>query len=135
MASVIYPKWKQLIVGLGCGSGTKPTGTLKAQIVDAADYTYDAGHDYLDDVPAGARVGTAVEITNPTFTLGVLDGDNVTWASVTGDVSEAVVVYLDTGTAGTSPLICYQDSGTGLPVTPNGNNIIGSWNASGICAI
>lgn len=134
MSSVIYPKWKQLIVGLGCGSGTKPTGTLKAAIVDTNDVPYNAAHDNYDDISAGV-VGTPVAITNPTFTNGVLDGDNVTWASVTGDVSEAVVVYLDTGTASTSPLICFIDSGTGIPVTPNGNNIIGSWNASGICAI
>jgi hypothetical protein len=134
MASVIYPKAKQLAMGLICGSGTRPTGTLKAALVDTNDVPYDAGHDYYDDISA-AVVGTPVEITSPTFTLGVLDGANITWSSVTGDVSEAVVVYLDTGTPGTSPLIAFIDSGSGLPITPDGNNIACTWSGSGICAL
>jgi hypothetical protein len=40
---------------------------------------------------------------------------------------------VDTGTAATSPLVAYIDTGvTGLPVTPNGGNITVTWNASGI---
>jgi hypothetical protein len=133
MASVIYPKFKQLCMGLGCGSGTRPTGTLKAVCIDTNDVPYNAAHDYYDDVSAAA-VGTPVEITSPTFVDGVLDGANVTLTSVTGDQSEAVIVFLDTGVAGTSPLVCFIDSGTGLPVTPNGGNITITWNGSGICA-
>jgi uncharacterized protein YigE (DUF2233 family) len=46
------------------------------------------------------------------------------------------VIYIDTGTAGTSPLVAYIDTGvTGLPVTPNGGNINVTWNASGIFAL
>jgi hypothetical protein len=47
-----------------------------------------------------------------------------------------MVIYVDTGTAATSPLVAYIDSGvTGLPVTPNGGNISITWNASGIFAL
>lgn len=134
MSSVIYPKFKQLCLSLGCGSGTRPTGTLKAALVDTNDVAYNAAHDYYDDISA-AVVGTPVAIANPTYVLGVLDGDDVTWATVTGDPCEAVVVYLDTGTASTSPLVCFIDSGTGLPVVPDGRNIINRWNASGIAAL
>jgi hypothetical protein len=46
------------------------------------------------------------------------------------------VIYVDTGTAATSPLVAYIDTGvTGLPVTPNGGNITVTWNASGIFAL
>jgi hypothetical protein len=134
MASVIYPKARELAMGLICGSGTRPTGTLKAALIDTNDVAYNAAHDYYDDISA-AVVGTPVAVGTPTFTGGVLDGADVTWTSVTGDVSEAVIVYLDTGTPGTSPLICFIDSGTGLPVTPNGGNITSTWHGSGICAL
>jgi hypothetical protein len=134
MASVIYPKAKQLAMGLICGSGTRPTGTLKAALRDTNDRAYNAADQYYSDISA-AVVGTPVEITSPTFTLGVLDGANITFSSVTGDQCEAIDVYLDTGVAATSPLICFIDSGSGLPITPDGNNIACTWSGSGICAL
>jgi hypothetical protein len=46
------------------------------------------------------------------------------------------VIYKDTGTASTSPLIGYFDVvASGLPVTPNGGNITVTFNASGIFAL
>ena len=42
---------------------------------------------------------------------------------MTGDSIESIVLYIDTGTAGTSRLIMYQDTGvTGLPLTPDGSD-------------
>jgi hypothetical protein len=55
----------------------------------------------------------------------------VTFTAVTGDVSEAVILYKDTGVAATSPLIAYIDTATGLPVTPNGGDITVTVPASG----
>ena len=46
---------------------------------------------------------------------------------MTGDPSEALLIYKDTGTEATSPLIAYIDTATGLPVTPNGGNITVTW--------
>jgi hypothetical protein len=55
---------------------------------------------------------------------------------VTGNSAEALVFYIDTGTAATSRLVSYIDSGfSGLPVTPNGGDITLSFNASGIFAL
>jgi hypothetical protein len=66
----------------------------------------------------------------------VFDGADVTYTAVTGNSVEALVIYVDTGTAATSPLVAYIDTGvTGLPVTPNGGNISITWNASGIFAL
>jgi len=108
MASVWYPKFKELALGLGCGSGTKPTGTLKAALVDTGTYTYSAAHQYYSSVQS-AVVGTPVAIGTPTFVNGVLDGNDATVTAVTGNTAEAIVVFLDTGTAATSPLVYYQD--------------------------
>jgi hypothetical protein len=135
MASVIYPKAKELALSLLCGVGTRPTGTLKAALRNTDAVAYNAAHQYYSDISA-AVVGTPVAIGSPTYTSGVLDGNNVTWSSVPGTTTvEAVDVYLDTGVAATSPLICYIDSGTGLPITTDGNNIAGTLNGDGICAL
>jgi len=135
VANAIYPSFKALALGLGIGVGTKPTGTLKMALIDTNDYTYSAAHDYWDDASAGV-VGTPTAIGSPTTTSGTLDGADVTFSAVTGDPSEAVIVFLDTGTASTSPLVCYIDSGaSGLPVTPNGGDITVTLNASGILSL
>jgi hypothetical protein len=135
MASVFYPKYLEYIQGLGCGSGSVRTGTLKAALLNTDVVAYNAAHDFYNDISAGV-VGTPVEITSPTFTSGVLDGTNVTWSSVPGTTTlEAVVVYLDTGNVATSHLICFIDSGTGLPITSDGNNIACTWGGSGIAIL
>jgi len=102
--------------------------TIKVVLVDAADYTVSlTTHDFLDDVPALARVGTAVALTSPTATAGVLDAADATLTAVTGDVSEYVLIYKDTGVEATSRLIALIDTATGLPVTPNGGSITVQW--------
>jgi hypothetical protein len=130
MANAVYPLYKQaLIQGT---AGTSLTGTLKAVLLDTADYTYSAAHDFYDDMSAGA-VGTPGTIGSKTFVNGLLDGADVTFTAVTGDPCEAIGLFLDTGTPSTSRLVAYLDTGvTGLPVTPNGGDITITWNASGI---
>jgi hypothetical protein len=97
-------------------------------LVDAADYTVNLGtHDFLDDVPAGARVATSGAMAGKTSTAGVADANDVTLSSVTGDPSEALVIYKHTGNEATANLIAYIDTATGLPVTPNGADITIVW--------
>jgi hypothetical protein len=101
--------------------------TIKVTLVDAADYTVNLGtDDFYNDVPAGARIATAT-LANKTASGGVADADDVTFATVTGDQAEALVIWKDTGNEATSPLILYMDTGTGLPVTPGGGNITVTW--------
>lgn len=129
MANAIYPLYKQAL--LGGSTNIALTGTVKAALVDTGTYTYSAAHDFLDDL--SGVVGTAGAIGTPTVATGLFDGDNVTYTAVTGNSVEAIVIYIDTGVAGTSRLVAYLDTGvTGLPVTPNGGDITITWNASGI---
>jgi hypothetical protein len=50
----------------------------------------------------------------------VFDAADKTLSAVTGDQSEAIIIYKHTGTDSTSNLIAYIDSGSGLPFTPTG---------------
>jgi len=53
---------------------------------------------------------------------------------VSGTTAEALVIFIKNAGANTTwRLVAYIDTGvTGLPVTPNGGNIVTAWNASGI---
>ena len=99
-------------------------------LIDAADYNVSIDvHDFLDDVAAGARVAVSGALASKTKTLGVADAADVTFSSVTGDVSEALIIYQHTGTDSTSALVVYIDttSDSSLPVTPNGGDIQVTW--------
>jgi len=64
------------------------------------------------------------------MTLGVADAADIVFtAPPAGDVLEATVIYQDTGVEGTSRLIAYIDTATGLPVTPNGTDITILWDS------
>jgi hypothetical protein len=125
MATALYGKGRE---GFLAGDIDWDTNTIKAVLVDAADYTVSIDvDDNLDDIPAGARVATSAALGSKTVTLGVADAADISFTAVTGDVSEAIVLYKDTGTESTSRLIAYIDNATGLPVTPNGGDINVAW--------
>lgn len=132
MANAVFPKYKEALL-TGSSNISLTTGTVKVLLVDLADYTYSAAHDMLDDVAAGSIVATSGALSGKTVTNGLFDADDTSFASVTGDVSEALIYYIDTGVSSTSRLVYFEDSNvTGLAVTPNGSNISLTHNASGI---
>jgi len=101
---------------------------IKCVLVDSADYTLDlAAHDFLDDIPAGARVGTSGNLASKSTTGGVFDAADITITGVSGDQFEYIIIYRDSGTASTSQLIACIDTATGLPCTPNGGDITITW--------
>lgn len=141
MPNALYPKYKQKIANpgtLGTTSGDAvdlADDTIKVALVDTGVYTYSGTHEYYSSV-SSAVVGTPQTLGSKTTTDGVFDAADVTFSSVTGNSVEAFVIYKDTGTASTSPLIAFIDTvASGLPVTPNGGNITITFNASGIFAI
>ena len=66
-------------------------------------------------------------LTAKSTTGGAADAADVTFTSVSGPSIEAIIIYADTGTEASSPLIAYIDTATGLPITPNGGDIIVTW--------
>ena len=124
MANTFYPKYKEAV--FNGGSGIALTGTLKVTLIDSAQYTYNAAHDFWDDVPVGARIGTQT-LANKTYTNGVLDADDVTFPAVAAGTYEALIFWLDTGVESTSRLVFFLDTATGLPVTSNSNDIPVTW--------
>lgn len=135
MANAIYPIYKQNLLagtsGYDLDNDTTTDGPYVA-LVDTGTYTYNAAHDFYNDL--SGVVGTDQRITAPTVTTGTFDGNNVTFTAVSGNSVEALVYYRHNSGANTTwPLVMYYDaSGGGLPVTPNGGDISITFNASGI---
>lgn len=125
MVNALYTKYREKALQ---GQINWLTDNIKVVLVDAADYTVNtATHEFLSDVASSGRVATSANLTGKTATGGVADANDVTFPSVSGDISEALVIYKDTGTDTTSPLIAYIDTATGLAVTPNGGDITVIW--------
>lgn len=102
--------------------------TIKVILVDTGSYTPNtASHQYLTDVSGSARIAGPVTLTSKATTGGAADAADCTFTAVSGASIEAIVIYKDTGTESTSPLIAYIDTATGLPITPNGGDIIVTW--------
>lgn len=104
------------------------TDTVKVILVSTSAYTpQTAIHQYLADIPVSARIAGPVTLTAKATTGGAADAADCTFTSVSGATINAIVIYKDTGTEATSPLIAYIDTATGLPITPNGGDIIVTW--------
>lgn len=132
MANALYTPYKESLLGTDTHSRVDfDTDTIKIILVDTADYTFSAAHADLGDVTAGGIVSTAT-LASITTTGGALDSADPTFSSVTGDQAEAIIMYKDSGTGSTSPLVLYLDTASsGLPVTPNGGDISVTVNGSG----
>lgn len=131
MTSQLYPSFKVLLL---TGAINLASDNIKVALVDTNVVAFSSAHDFLNDVST-AVVATSGNLASKTTTAGVFDAADITFTGVTGAVSEALIVYKDTGSAATSSLICFVDTGTGLPVTPNSGDINVAWAAGGIFAL
>jgi hypothetical protein len=132
MANAIYPKWKEALLQGLTSPVSALTNTVKVALVDTGTYTYSSSHDFLDDI--SGVVGTAQTLAGTkSYTSGKFSvTGSVTFTAVTGASVEALIFYIDTGSAATSRLVAYLDtSQTGLPVTPNGGDITVNFDQSG----
>lgn len=133
MANALYVKWKEQLLQFTANNNLS-AGTVKVALVTAG-YTYTSSDQFYSSVSASV-VGTPQILGTKTFTNGVFDAADVNFTAVTGSQVVSLVVYVDTGSAATSPLVAFIDTSvTNLPVTPNGGDITITWNASGIFAL
>jgi hypothetical protein len=132
MANALFPKAKE---GFATGAIDWDTGVIKASLVRS--YTYDSTDSFVSDVTgSGASLhGTAQTLASKTATNGTLDAADVTFSSVTADANgHGVILYQSSAPTGgadvaasSQRVIAYFDTGTNLPVTPNGGDITVAW--------
>ena len=122
MANTLFPKGKKKILDADIDL---LVDTIKAVMVPSS-YSYDSTDEFLSDL--GTTLGTAQTLASKTTTDGVFDAADITFPTVTGgSTAKAVVLYKDTGSAATSPVIDYIDTITGFPATTNGGNMAIVW--------
>ena len=135
MANAIYPLYKQaLLSGASNCDLTQSSASLApfVAMVNTSTYTYSASHQYYSSL--SGIVGTDQQIASPSVTNGTFNGASVTYTAVSGAAVGALLIYRKNSGANTTwVLVLYEDTSvTGLPVTPNGGNIVVTWNGSGI---
>ncbi len=138
MANAVYLKYKESVLKeADANNGLDGTTTAAPYValVDTGTYTFSSSHQFYSSL--SGIVGTDQPLTTPTVTNGTFDADDVTFTAVSGASVEALVIYRhNTGANTTWRLVLFEDTSvTGLPVTPNGGNIVVTWNASGIFTI
>jgi hypothetical protein len=140
MANALYPKFKEALLNQAAGTSAinlSSDTNIKVALVNITGstnaYTYSSSHQYFSSVSTNSAAIVSTNyatLTAKTVTNGVFDADDVTFTGVSGtNVIGALVVYKDTGTAASSPLIAFLDSGTGLSITPNGGSVTVSWDS------
>lgn len=122
MANKFYPKGAEKLLG----SLNLTADTIKAALLSDS-YTYSASHEFLSDISASV-LSTAQTLASKAVTGGAFDAADVVYTAVASGANAAyVVIYKDTGTAGTSPLIWLVDTATGIPMATNGGDITVQW--------
>jgi hypothetical protein len=124
MASIVYNSFKGRILGddgtIASAINLK-TDTIKIALLTSS-YTPNADHEFFSSVSAnevaasgtysaGGATLTKTLSTDDTDDEGVFDATDVSFTSATITARYAVI-YKDTGSAATSPLVCVIDLGT-----------------------
>ncbi len=130
MANTRYTKAK---IAEKQGAFNLPADTLMVVMINTASYTVNVtGHEFLSDVPGGARIGTPVTLSGVTVAAAgqqaAVDANDVLFAPVPGGPNAgAFIIYKSTGVEATSRLLAYLDTGTNIPApTPGGVELIWS---------
>lgn len=113
------------------------TAVIKAALVRG--YTFSAAHKFVSDVTGagGTLHVTSSALASKTVTSGVADAADVTYTAVTANATNHYILVFQasavTGGADVAAtaqrLICYLDTGTNIPVQPNGGDITIAWDS------
>ena len=139
MANVFYNNGKKNLLN---GTIDLDTNTIKIMLVTSS-YTPNAdSHDFKDDITnevsgtgytaGGATLAGCAVTADTTNDRGKFDANDVVWSTAT-ITARGAVIYKDTGTASTSPIIGYIDFTTDKTATAGDFTI--QFNADGVLYI
>lgn len=124
MANAFYAKGKEKILSALINF---PTDNIRAVLVKNTYAQNLATDEFFSEISAEV-VGAPQTLVTKSVADGAFDAQDSTWAAVlAGSTIEAVVLYKDTGSPATSPLLAYIDTVTGLPLATNGGDITIQW--------
>lgn len=132
MANGLYDPGRE---GFLLGEIDWDTATIKAALVRGT--TFAAAHKFVSDFTGAGGVlhATSAALGSKTGTSGVADAGDVTFTAVAANASTHSVILFQSSAVGggadvaatSQRLIAWIDTGTNIPVTPNGGDITISW--------
>ena len=124
MANGLYALGFQAIFS---GSIDFLTATIKAALVTNS-YTPNLLTDQYYSTISADVIGSPVALSSVAFSGFNLTAANTTQSSVSsGHTITYIVIYMDTGSSSTSPLLAIFDTMYGLPYSTNGGNFTIFW--------
>jgi len=136
MTNTLYPLYKQaLITESAANAGLDqldPNAPYLALMHLAGGYVYNSSHQFFTDLTN--IIGTPVALTGTSVLNGLFRANTAVFAGVTGASFDGLVIYRQSSLANSNwRLVLYEDLGIiGLPITPNGGNIIITWDVAGV---
>lgn len=126
---------------LACGKFVKGQidlegGANKLAVLFDSGYTPDTsltGHEFLSDIPGGARLATTTLTACTVSVDGIFDADDATFTGVTGTIT-GIAIYKNTGTEASSPLLFLIESLSGT-LTYSAATVTATWDPAGICKL
>lgn len=128
MASQLYPKGAAHLLGLTTQIDLD-SDNIKILFYDNS---FSSGHEFVSDLTGADIIARSGNLSGKSVTGGVFDASDLTVTSVSGSAFDHVILYKDTGSDATSPLIAFFDVTT---FTPTGGDVDVVFNASGIFSI
>jgi hypothetical protein len=117
MANALYDPGRE---GFLDGSIDWDTDDIRFACMTSA-YTFSAAHKFVSDLTN--IVVRSAAVATKTVTNGVANHAAHTITAVTGSAIAKIAYYKFNAADASARLICYIDTATGLPVTPNGGDI------------
>jgi len=125
MANSLYDKARESFLSQN-PSIDMDTDTIKIALLKTAQ-AFSNSNQYIGDLTGANIIARSGALGSKTVTAGVFDAADVTFTTPASGNTCNVILYKDTGADGTSPLIAFFDTGTGLPVTTNGGDVTIAW--------
>lgn len=132
MANALYDTARE---GFLAGEIDWDTAVIKVALVRA--YTYSAAHKFVSDVTTAGGVlhATSAALAGKAVLNGIADATDVTFTAVPSNATgHSLLVFQSSAVGGGADVaataqrvILWLDTGTGLPVTPNGGDITVAW--------
>jgi hypothetical protein len=140
VANNVYPLWKNAVMSelpmdKSLDLAAPNNCGLVLLNIGASGYNYSDLHQYYTDL-AGI-VNVPKPLTSPVITSNVFSAAALVFTGVTGTTIGAFVMFRqNAGANSTWRLVLYEDTGIiGLPMIPNGGNLLVTWSTQGIFAL
>jgi hypothetical protein len=116
------------------------TAVMKVALVRS--YTFNAAHKFVSDLTTAGGVlhATSAALASKTGTSGTADAADIVFTAPAANATGHSLIYFQSSAvtggadvaAAAQRLIAWVDTGTGLPVTPNGADITIVFNVAGL---